>query len=293
MTKRVVVFAGYNRKSEIEDNVLYYLKGLREIADVLIYVVDNEASPTYCRQIEGLADFTIFEKHGEYDFGSWKRGLRLARQKSLLSDADELVLCNDSCYGPVFPFMQMFAAMGKRNVDFWGVTKNGEEDWEHVQSYFLVFARQVFVSALFESFFESVVREKTFWDIVTKYEVGLSRLLIEKGKFRFDVYCPIDSGRHDLGKFGNLLLLARSPLVKRKIFTRGGYAKCSLAGLLMSVPNEEVRRYMKDDYFAYFFKRMIFSLKRFVYQDKTTKSGNRIIKICKIPVIVVSKEYDI
>lgn len=293
MTKRVVVFAGYNRKSEIEDYVLYYLKGLREIADVLIYVADNEAAPQYRRQLEGLADFAVFERHGEYDFGSWKRGLRLARQKSLLSDADELVLCNDSCYGPVFPFAQMFAAMGKRDVDFWGVTKNCEEDWEHVQSYFLVFARQVFASALFERFFESVAGEKNFWDVVSKYEVGLSRLLIEKGNFRFDVYCPIDSGRHEPSKFGNLLLTARSPLVKRKIFTRGGYAKCSLAGLLTSVPNEEVRRYMKDDYFAYFFKRMIFSLKRFAYQDKTTKSGHRIIKICKIPVVVISKEYDI
>ena len=293
MPKRVIVFAGYNRKSQIEDYVLYYLKGLREIADVLIYVADNEAAPQYRRQLEGLVDFAVFERHGEYDFGSWKRGLRLARQKSLLSDADELVLCNDSCYGPVFPFAQMFAAMGKRDVDFWGVTKNCEEDWEHVQSYFLVFARQVFASALFERFFESVAGEKNFWDVVSKYEVGLSRLLIEKGNFRFDVYCPIDSGRHNPSYFGRLLLKANSPLIKKKIFTLGNASKQSRLKLIYQMPNKEIKKFMMKDYFVYFFKRIIFSLKRFAYQDKTTKSGHRIIKICKIPVVVISKEYDI
>lgn len=293
MTKRVVVFAGYNRKSEIEDYVLYYLKGLREIADVLIYVADNDVSPAYHRQLEGLADFAILEKHGEYDFGSWKRGLRQARQKSLLDDADELVLCNDSCYGPVFPFVQMFADMGKRKVDFWGVTKNCSDYAEHVQSYFLVFERQVFATAMFESFFESVSREETFWDVVTKYEVGLSRLLVEKGNFSFDVYCPINCGRHDPSKMGVELLKAGSPLLKRKIFIRGGFAKCSLVRLLTSVPNEKVRRHMLDDYVSCFFKRMNFSLNRFFYQDKTTKSGHRIIKICKIPVVIVSKKYDV
>ncbi|MBQ7285711.1 MAG: glycosyl transferase family 1, partial [Alphaproteobacteria bacterium] len=71
MTKRVVIFAGYNSKSRIEDYVLYYLKGLREIADTLIYVADNEASDIYKSQLEGIADNIILERHGEYDFGSW------------------------------------------------------------------------------------------------------------------------------------------------------------------------------------------------------------------------------
>lgn len=291
MTKRVVIFAGYNKKSKIEDYVLYYLKGLREIADVLIYVADNESVIQYSQQLEGLVDFAIFEKHGEYDFGSWKRGLRLAKQKSLLLHTDELVLCNDSCYGPVFPFAQMFEEMTKKNVDFWGVTKNCDAAWEHVQSYFFVFEKQVFTSALFEHFFESVIKENTFDDVVTKYEVGLTRLLVEKGNYSFDVYCP-PINRFDILKFGCKLVAMRCPIIKRKLFTTG-LAKQSLLRLLWIMPNIVIRRYMLHDYVKYFPRRILLRLKRFIYQDKTTKSGHRIIKICKIPVVVISKEYDV
>ena len=290
MTKRMVIFAGYNRKSRIEDYVLYYLKGLREIADTLIYVADNEASDIYKSQLEGIADNIILERHGEYDFGSWKRGLRLASRLSSFNDVDELVLCNDSCYGPIFPFSEMFASMENSACDFWGITKNCSDVLEHVQSYFLVFKKNVFSSVLFREFFEGVTKEKCFWDVVTRYEVGLSRLLIEKGNFRFDVYCP-SINRFDTLKFGCKLVDMRCPIIKRKLFTTG-LSKQSLLRLLCVMPNVIVRRHMVYDYIKYFPKRIGLGILRFIYQDKVTKSGHRIIKICKIPFIVVSKEYN-
>ena len=291
MTKRMVIFAGYNRKSQIEDYVLYYIKGLREIADTLIYVADNEASDIYKSQLEGIADNIILERHGEYDFGSWKRGLRLASRLSSFNDVEELVLCNDSCYGPIFPFSEMFASMENSACDFWGITKNCSDVLEHIQSYFLVFKKNVFSSVLFRDFFEGVTKEKCFWDVVTRYEVGLSRLLIEKGNFRFDVYCPINAGRHNPSYLGNLLLKNNCPLIKRKLFTTG-LSKQSLLRLLCVMPNVIVRRHMVYDYIKYFPKRIGLGILRFIYQDKVTKSGHRIIKICKIPFIVVSKEYN-
>lgn len=293
MTKRVVIFAGHNRKSKIENYVLYYLKGLREIADILIYAADNEPSPIYLQQLEKIVDKAVFEKHGEYDFGSWKRGLRVASQLSLLADADELVLCNDSCYGPVFPFAEMFAYMENSRGDFWGVTKNCQSALEHLQSYFMVFKKNVFNLALFKDFFEGVTQEKSFWDVVSRYEVGLSRLLIEKGKYSFDVYCTINSGISNPCKYGCQLLAARSPLIKRKIFSRGGFSQNSVTRLLSNISNDEIKKFMRDDYFAFFFKRIKYSILRFFYQNKMTKSGHRIIKICKIPLFCITTSYDL
>ncbi len=284
MTQRVAIFAGYNRKGKVEDYVLFYLKALHGVADRIIYVADNSPNQTCEKQLRGLVDAAVFEPHGEYDFGSWKRGLQLARKRHFLDDAAELILCNDSCYGPFFPFAEMFAKMELSGADFWGITKNCKNIREHIQSYFIVFNKNVFSSPLFTEFFAQIKPEKDIWDVVTKYEVGLSRLLIEKGRFRFAVYCPIDPGRHDPSKLGLSLLKVRCPLLKRKIYTRGCFAEESKILLLWRAPVPQLRQYMQKDYFAFFFIRIAATLKRFFYQSKITSSGRHIIKICRIPV---------
>ena len=289
MTKRIVIFAAFNRGKQIDDYVIYYLNGLKKIADKIIYVADNNPSEAYEQQLKGLADIAIFEKHGEYDFGSWKRGFAAAVQNNWLDDADQLVLCNDSCYAPAFPFAEMFAAMEQKHVDFWGITKNCTGIIEHIQSYFLVFEPQVFKTELLANFFRSVRAEKCFWDVVSHYEVGLSRLLIEEGHFTFDVYCPIKAGRHDASKLGTKLLKVRCPLYKRKIFTRGGFAECSKFLLIHNMPNQAIKQFMQHDYWAFFKERWVYSIKRFLWQSKTTKSGKHLIKICRIPLWSSSK----
>lgn len=57
------------------------------------------------------------------------------------------------------------------------------------------------------------------------------------------------------------------PLIKRKKAGRSGLAKI--------------------------FKRIIFAVLHFVYEDKIVCPEWRVIKICKIPVVTISKEYDI
>lgn len=59
----------------------------------------------------------------------------------------------------------------------------------------------------------------------------------------------------------------QTPLIKRKKAGRSGLTK--------------------------FFKRIIFAVLHFVYEDKIARPERRVIKICKIPVVGISKEYDI
>lgn len=44
---------------------------------------------------------------------------------------------------------------------------------------------------------------------------------------------------------------------------------------------------------AKFFRRIFFTVLHFVYSDTITKTGLRVIKICKIPVITISRTYDL
>lgn len=118
-----------------------------------------------------------------YDFLSYQRGLQADGD---LTGYDEVVLCNDSFVGPLRPYAEIFDRMAGRAVDFWGITRSDRRK-RHLQSYFMVFRRQVVVSAAFADFWDNLVPLANRGQVIRRYEVGLSRTLARAG-FRFAGY---------------------------------------------------------------------------------------------------------
>lgn len=228
--KRVAVFASYDGQGVVREYVLYYLKELRKVVDAIVFVADNApASEEEVRKLEDLVVYASFVRHQSYDFGSYKLGFMWARENGLLDSAEELVFCNDSCYGPVYPFSGIFDEMVGRRCDFWGMSYCPEICW-HIQSFFMVFKRKVFTSPVFYSFVDSFCRQKSFWDYVMNYEVRFAEYLKNYG-FICDVYLRIDDSEKEnlYSRFGvsNLTFMPYTlhrkgmPLVKKKVFIPG------------------------------------------------------------------------
>lgn len=228
--KRVAVFASYDGQGVVREYVLYYLKELRKVVDAIVFVADNApASEEEVRKLEDLVVYASFVRHQSYDFGSYKLGFMWARENGLLDSAEELVFCNDSCYGPVYPFSGIFDEMVGRRCDFWGMSYSPEICW-HIQSFFMVFKRKVFTSPVFYSFVDSFCRQKSFWDYVMNYEVRFAEYLKNYG-FICDVYLRIDDSEKEnlYSRFGvsNLTVMPYTlhrkgmPLVKKKVFIPG------------------------------------------------------------------------
>lgn len=190
--KRAAVFAHYDKDNIVDDYVIYYLRALKEIADELVFVSCNELSENEKSKLDGIADFVIAEKHDEYDFGSYKRGF--VYLTSRLNDFDGLIFANDSCYGPLYSLRQIFEEMEKDSrCDFWGITKNRfgaiknknskyvSAIRPHIQSYFLVFNKNVFTSVVFSNFIKSIRHLDNKSEIIINYEIGLSELLRQEG----------------------------------------------------------------------------------------------------------------
>ena len=139
---RIAIFAHYSNKNKIDDYVLFYLKELRKQVSYIEFVSDSDLPKSEVLKIKELVNHSIVCKHGEYDFGSYKRGFLYLLQNGMLANVDELIFANDSCYAPLFPFNDMFEKMSYLNNDFWGNTSNCKTEYEslnHVQSYFVVF----------------------------------------------------------------------------------------------------------------------------------------------------------
>jgi lipopolysaccharide biosynthesis protein len=174
--KRLCVFAHYDCEDRVDDYVLYYLESLREIADRLIVVSTAGLGEVEIKRLSGRCDEVILRENRGYDFGSWQRGLESAG----MAGFDEVILCNDSVYGPFSPLTDVFSKMALRDCDFWGITENHEIS-NHLQSYFLVFRKNVVDSPDFADFWQRVTRLESKQNIIQEYEIGLSQLLMTSG----------------------------------------------------------------------------------------------------------------
>lgn len=178
---RCAVFAHYDAHNIVDDYVLHYLSELTKVAECIVFVSDCDLPPEELQKVSAITDLQISGRHGEYDFGSYKRGYQLLSQKNL-SQYEELLFCNDSCYGPLTPLSDMWNNAATITADFWGLIWGKDPHFHnHIQSFFLVFKKRVFTSEAFQAFMDSIKAEEYKMDVVEKYEVGLSQTLISAG----------------------------------------------------------------------------------------------------------------
>ncbi|NKE77530.1 glycosyltransferase [Ochrobactrum sp. MC-1LL] len=175
----VAVFAAYNKDNRILPYVEYYISQLAKQATI-IFVSDNYFGESEISKIKPYISAAICERHEEYDFGSYKRGIEYAEQSGILQNADGIILCNDSCIGPLHSLTQTLDEMTKKKVDFWGITYN-KFIKPHLQSYFLFFNAAVFNDSTFRSFFSAIEKKNTVQEVILSYEVELTSCLQKAG----------------------------------------------------------------------------------------------------------------
>ena len=236
--KRLALYVFWEKTGNVRDYVWYYLSGLKEVAQDIIVIVNGSLSEEGKKRFETLGvDFFTRENFG-IDFAAWKAGIEHTGW-DILRQYDELILCNCSCYGPVYPFSEMFGRMEQSGGDFWGVNRQPDLPNKligpsggrfplkgHIQSYFYVFRRDVFISSAFQDWWRDLIPAKSYWDEVRFHELEFTGYL-EKHGFVGKAYM-------DFNKYNTLapesdacnlcadrqLMEDHNPLVKRKLFLR-------------------------------------------------------------------------
>lgn len=184
--KRICLFAGYDKDGIIDDYVLHYIKELNKISDVYyfgdFYGVEEELNKLnkYCKGVYS-------KRHKKYDFGSWDELVKLIGIEKIRK-YDELILANDSCFGPLKSLEPIFQTMEKKDCDFWGLSCSRGYHI-HIQSYFVVFNKNVIQSDCLFDFLDKVVPEESLQMVCNKYEDRLAYILSKEG-FKFESYIP-------------------------------------------------------------------------------------------------------
>jgi len=221
---RLALFSFYEKSGIVRSYIYYYLEQLAVIADI-VFIANGSLQTQSKSELERKGCRVICRENSGFDFGAWKEFL-LSEDLASCGQYDELILCNCSCYGPVYPFQLIFDEMDRRECDFWGLYRHpGLKDRKHsipphLQSYFLVIRSRLFHDQCFREYFSSLPYAET-WDDAVNEETSFTRYFEESG-FTSSSYLGSVFSEYIENPtiFMPAELLSRKfPLVKRKCFT--------------------------------------------------------------------------
>lgn len=214
--KRLFLFAGYDASGIIDDALVYYVRKLAALGDVVL-CMDSDCNASELAKIKPFVVHAMARRHGEYDFGSYKRAYIWACDNLRLSDYDFVYMVNDSVYGPLFPLQPIITDLESRNLDAFGLVCNPNRRHPHIQSWFIGMRQSVFLSDWFDTFIRGVKKLDSKGAITREYEHGFTRRIAEHN---LSWGCMLTV--HNRGVYNQVRRLYRRglPFVKKVAFTR-------------------------------------------------------------------------
>ena len=314
LKKNLAIFASYDSEQIVHEYVLTYLRELSKVADI-IFVSDNSLSQAEQEKLKSYTLQCICYHHGMYDFGSYKQGYLYAYENHFLEKYDGLILCNDSVFGPFYPFAKILDTINSKNCDFGGCMKflyrEGKDT--HIQSYFIYLKKLVFMSSVFHDFMVEISKQDSKESVIEKYEIGLSKRLESKG---FSSYGLLENSINLPYTDDAVAIIERGfPFLKKSLFDYhffkyDAYCRkiCDYKKIISKIcsnydinqiENYNVKKYglLCSKLYPLALKyHLIFDIKKVFFQKKVTKKGRLMIKILRIPVYsksIINKQGEV
>lgn len=189
----LLFFAQFSANGELRSDIIPLLRAYKGHADVVFI----GATPTLkqnrqiIQRLKGICHSIIIRDNEGYDFGSWKTGIRFCQED--IQTRNEIILTNDSLWGPVNPLKHLFKRIRLSSADVVGLTDDLMYSY-HLQSSFLVFRQKAICSQAFQTFWESLPMFNSKRELVKACEVGLSTLLSNADMSLESIYTKNSNG---------------------------------------------------------------------------------------------------
>lgn len=216
----LAVFSTYDPDGMVSDATVFYMTALANIAERIIVAVNGNLAKDEDIKIRKITDEIYRRPNTGFDFGAYKDVLENYLQPGELGHYKELILCNDTCYGPFVPFEDIFAQMQEKNTEFWSMNYVEDMLLPHFQSYFMVFqgkAIQLLLDFLLREVDSSIVNPIQ----ACGYEHGLSEIILSND-IATDYYTSKTGDYHNLDIFrapDYAIELLEFPLLKKRAFS--------------------------------------------------------------------------
>lgn len=231
--RRYAVYVFYDKNGIVDEYNDYFLTELKKEVEHLLVICNGEINSEGKQRLEKIVDEIVVRENIGYDVTAYKEGI-LKPGFEALSQYDEVIICNDTMYGPLYPFSEMFQTMGERNLDFWGITKfhkypqNSFVQTEygylptHIQSFFMVFSKKFVQTKDFQEYWQNLPEITDYTSAVGVHEVVFTKKFEDKG-YTWGVYADssdLENYTYDpLRDFPKYLVEEkRCPVIKKRSF---------------------------------------------------------------------------
>lgn len=247
--KRCGIVVLYNEEGFVAPYVEVLLKSIKEVLNKLVIVINGNIQKTEKEKLCRCTQYVFYRENVGYDGGAYKDAFMTYLKGEDWEQWDEILLMNDTFYGPFFPWDEVFKVMEGEACDFWGLTYHpgGEDQFlgrviePHIQSYFIVIRKRMFLSPHFLKFWAEMSYPETFKDAVEKFEIAFSVYFSGKGfsyahwKDKKEKQLKITGGQN-VGDREDWVILLKFPVYRRKAYGIRNYK--SWKGLLEYLSRE-------------------------------------------------------
>ncbi|MDR0499665.1 MAG: rhamnan synthesis F family protein [Coriobacteriales bacterium] len=245
MKKRLGIFMCYDARGIIDDYIIYLLKQIRLTLSELIIVCNTEGAgldSSSLRKLKVFANKVVLRDNSGYDVAAWQQAIVKEVGVDNLGQYDELVLFNDSFFGPFKPFAEIFATMDKRRsangqeLDFWGLSVHGQTPNifglcpygyrpRYLQTYFLVFKKRLITSPEFADYWCNLPQFNSSEELSELFAAVLTKHFGDLG-YAWDAYTntgdlegePEKNLSHHSFNTYEMVVRRGFPIIKRKSF---------------------------------------------------------------------------
>lgn len=284
--KRLGIFCFYDENGVVDDYIEYLLSDLVKNLEKLIIVINGRINNNGLIMLKKYADQIVMRENKGFDAGAYREILVDVLGEKEIKKWDSIVFCNDTFYGPFISFKEIFRKMEAKKKDFWGIDYREGKFLSFLQSYFLVFERDILLSGVLYQYMRDNVSpdERDISEIYASFEVGLFSYLTKCGyeydsfvyTKNYNVYYNSDRCIEECGL----------PILKKKCFSYEYFSKDTTMRTLY---------YIQKNY-KYKMEYILYSIKR-LYGIEIYLENNEIIEKCfnksrekKIPDLAIDEK---
>lgn len=226
--RRLCIFSFHDTQGIVDDYVIYFLKEIEQHVERILFYSNGPLTEASIGALQGIAHEVLIRPQGGLDVLTYKAGL----EHIAFNDDhfyDEVLMVNHTCYGPIYPFAELFDAMKKRDCDFWGVTAHigmantpateiGGTSY-YIHTNFMAVRSKMLSSPAFRDYWNALTAHPGHEEAISGHEIRFTEHFTALG-FKGDTYldCRKYSTHYPALLDIDEMLIDRNPLLERRVF---------------------------------------------------------------------------
>lgn len=219
--RSLAILSVYDSQGIVDKYLSYFGTSLMKAVDELIVVINGKVNDEGMTTLEEITDKILVRDNIGFDAGGYRAAMDTYGKEYILS-YDQVIICNDTCFGPFVPFKEIFAQMDQNSADFWGFQYVEYDFMSSMGTFFIAFRKNV-LNDVYDYLMGLDIDHMTRSDVVRMVEIGLSQFLLDK-KYKYVCYSNTDD--YDVYKAPNYCIRqCGAPLMKKRCFDPIKYHK--------------------------------------------------------------------